>query len=243
MADAAQETRTVRVWDVPTRLFHWALVILVSLSFLTAEADWPKVNVNGRAIEPITLHMWCGYVILALVLFRIGWGVIGSSTARFRNFVRGPKAVVTYLGGLFKKPAPFVAGHNPAGALMIVAMLAALLVQTVTGLYTKDDDDFLGIAEGPLYGSVKESTSLFLTNIHLYGQEVILILIYAHILANLFYWLIKREDLIGAMFTGRRRLPNGETVAPIALASTTLAFGLLVVAAVGVWAFIALSRG
>ena len=242
MADAGQEPKTVRVWDVPTRLFHWALAILVLMSFVTAEAEWPDVRFAGRTIPHMTIHLWCGYAVLALLLFRLAWGVVGSSTARFRQFVRGPGAVIAYLRGLFRKPAAFFAGHNPAGAAMIVVMLAALLVQAISGLYSKDDDDFLGIAEGPLYSSVSEATGATMTGIHHLGHEAIEILIYAHILANLFYWLVRREDLIAAMFTGRRKVPAGETAEPATFASTNLAFAVFAAAAVIVWALIAFLR-
>jgi cytochrome b len=240
MAEAAHDGRTVKVWDLPTRLFHWVLSVLVLMMFLTGELDWPAIPLPGRTIDHMIVHKWCGYAILALLLFRLAWGMVGSSTARFASFVRGPGAAFTYLGGLFRKPAAFFAGHNPAGGLMIVLMLAALLVQAITGLFSKDDDDFLGIAEGPLHRSVSEATGKTMTNIHLYGHEVIEILIYVHILANLYYWLVRREDLIAAMFTGRRRLPTDVTAQDATFVSANLALGLIFIAAFIVWGAIAL---
>ena len=242
MAESHQQPKTVAVWDAPTRLFHWTLTILVLTSFVTAEGEWPDVHLAGRTIPHMTIHIWCGCAILALLLFRLAWGVVGSSTARFRQFVRGPAAVFAYLGGVFRKPAAFFAGHNPAGAAMIVVMLAALSVQAISGLYSKDPDDFLGVAEGPLHASVSAAIGARMTHIHHLGHEVIEILIYAHILANLFYWLVRREDLIVAMFTGRRKLPAGETVVPATFASTNLAIAIVAAAAGIVWAAIALLR-
>lgn len=242
MAETAHDGRTVKVWDLPTRLFHWVLAVLVLMMFLTGELDLPNLPLPGHTVDHMIVHIWCGYAILALVLFRLVWGLVGSSTARFANFVHGPGAAFTYLSALFKKPGAFFTGHNPAGALMVVAMLAALLVQSVTGLFTKDDDDFLGIAEGPLYSSVSEATGKALTRIHLYGHEVIEILIYIHILANLYYWLVRREDLITAMFTGRRRLPTGASAQDATFVSANLALALVIIAAAIVWGAIALLR-
>jgi len=221
MSDIAP--KTVKVWDLPTRLFHWALTVLVLLAFLTAEADWPKFE----NVPAMTIHKACGFGVLVLVVFRVVWGVIGSSTARFTQFVRGPGAVIAYLRRLFRQPATFIAGHNPAGALMIVVMLAALLAQATTGLFAKDDDDFFGIAEGPLHSSVSASLGETLTTIHGINHAVVELLILVHILANLYYWLVRREDLIAAMFTGRRRVPDGTQASDATFKSGWIAAAVL----------------
>src|SRR5438067_2364360 len=117
--------RMARVWDLPVRLFHWVLVALVVFSFTTG-----KLGGNW-----LRWHMYSGYLILTLVLFRIAWGVIGSDTARFAGFIRGPSHVVRYARSLLGGPPQFHAGHNPLGGLMVVLMLALLLLQASTGLF------------------------------------------------------------------------------------------------------------
>ncbi|TAL02403.1 MAG: hypothetical protein EPO08_07155 [Rhodospirillaceae bacterium] len=248
-----QPTGTLRVWDLPTRLFHWALVVLVLMSFVTAEGAWPDVPLpagmpGGAHLLPhMTLHIWCGYCILVLLLFRIGWGVVGSSTSRFADFVRGPAAILDYVRGFMRRPflrgpGAFYTGHNPLGAVMVIVLLAALLAQAVTGLFAKDEDDFFGIAVGPLHGSVSDAMGKTLTHIHHLGHEAIEDLVYLHILANLFYWLVRRENLIGAMITGRRRLQPGQSAPPISFASGKSAVGLFALAVIVVWTALALLR-
>ena len=121
----------MRVWDLPTRLVHWLVVLGVALSWWTGE--------TGR----LEWHRWSGYGLLGLVAFRIYWGFFGSSTARFRQFLRGPRTVIGYLRGAWP-PAP---GHNPLGALSVLALLALLATQIVLGLFAVDVD---GIESGPL---------------------------------------------------------------------------------------------
>ncbi|MES1262768.1 MAG: cytochrome b/b6 domain-containing protein, partial [Peristeroidobacter soli] len=120
-----------RVWDLPTRLTHWLFVIGLGVSWWTAE--------TGR----LEWHRWSGYALLALVSFRLYWGFVGSSTARFRNFVRGPRAIAAYL----RDGNGTSIGHNPLGALSVLALLGLLLAQIVLGLFAVDVD---GIESGPL---------------------------------------------------------------------------------------------
>ena len=244
MADNLSEepAGTVRVWDLPIRLFHWLLVVLVLMSFITAEGEWPDVHLpawspGGASVVPhMTLHIWCGYGILVLLLFRAGWGVIGSSTSRFTGFVRGPAAIAAYVRGFLRRPAVFFTGHNPLGAVMVLVLLTALLLQAVTGLFAKDEDDVYGIAVGPLHGRVSEATGKALTHFHHLGHELIEDLVYLHVLANLFYWLVRRENLIGAMFTGRRRLEPGQSATAVAFAANTRAVAVFALAVAVVWA-------
>src|SRR5712671_6045913 len=128
MAD--ESVKKVRVWDLPVRLFHWTLVVLLMTSFFSGRAggDWMK------------LHFWSGYSILALLLFRIAWGFVGSTTARFGHFVKGPGAGIAYARGLFGTKAEPDIGHNPVGGWMVVALILGLLVQIVTGLFATDTD-------------------------------------------------------------------------------------------------------
>src|SRR4029079_16675693 len=122
-------TRIVRVWDLPVRLFHWLLVLLVAISLT-------RGYIGGTALP---WHMRSGYCILALVLFRIVWGLMGSQTARFSDFIRGPSHVIGYARSLVKGASMFHAGHNPLGGLMVVLMLLLLLLPATTRFVVDDD--------------------------------------------------------------------------------------------------------
>ena len=176
------------MWDLPTRLFHWLLVALVAISFVTA-------SIGGNAMR---YHEWSGFTILALLLFRLVWGVIGSRESRFVNFVQGPSAVVRYATTLLGRDATPYLGHNPLGGWSIIAMLLTLFVQAATGLFANDDI----ITEGPLFDWVSKATSDWLTRVHNINQEVIIALVSIHVLAVLFYLFFKRENLIKPMIAG-----------------------------------------
>jgi cytochrome b len=128
--------RRVFVWDSPTRLFHWLLVISVIISFVTG-------NIGGNAMQ---YHEWGGFAILALLLFRLVWGLVGSRKSRFVTFVYGPSAVISYARALHRRNSAHYLGHNPLGGWSIIALLFTLLVQAVTGLFANDDI----LTEGPL---------------------------------------------------------------------------------------------
>ena len=180
--------RQVAVWDLPTRLFHWLLVALIGLSWWSAEE------------EQLDLHLYSGYAILTLLLFRLLWGLFGSSTARFAGFVRGPRAVLSYLrdpGGW--RPI----GHTPIGALSVIALLGLLLVQVATGLIQTDDD---GLVEGPLAPLVSFETSEAAHDVHDFTFDVLLVLIGLHVAAIIFYRLVLGKRLLGAMITGKAPL-------------------------------------
>ena len=183
----------------------------------------------------MTLHVWCGYSILTLLVFRLVWGFTGSSTARFQDFVRGPAAIVGYGRRLFSPGGSFVAGHNPMGALMVVAFLAVLLTQATTGLFARDVDDYFGVAQGPLIKLVSTKISASLTSLHKLNFALLEILILAHVLANILYWVVRHENLIGAMFTGRKVLKPGQTAPDIAFASGWRALAILIAVAVFSW--------
>ena len=170
------------IWDLPIRLFHWLIVALFAFSWWTAE--------NDRA----DLHIWSGIAILALLIFRILWGFVGSSTARFVNFVRGPRAVFGYVRGQWSG-----IGHNPLGALSVVALLGLLFVQVGLGLISTDED---GLVEGPLASLVSYSTSEDAVDLHEDLFNVLMIFVGLHLAAILFYRL-RGKGLIGPMLTGR----------------------------------------
>ena len=180
--------RPVKVWDVPTRLFHWLLVIFVITSVITAK-------IGGNLM---TTHMISGYLVLALLVFRVLWGFVGGYHARFASFLRGPMAVWQYAARLTCMDATRYLGHNPLGAWSVVAMLAVLLMQASTGLFASDDI----FTEGPLNPLVSNAASSTLTRIHNINAIVIGCLVAVHLAAVLFHLLFKGENLIKPMFTG-----------------------------------------
>lgn len=220
--NTARVLTPVRVWDAPTRLFHWGLVGLLGYLWWTGE--------NG----PMDDHMLAGYGVLALILWRVIYGVVGSTTARFSDFVKGPGAVVRYLKATFgrgadDKAAPL--GHNPAGGWMVLLLLLLLLAQTVTGLFSNDDI----FSEGPLANLVSKSTSDLLTGWHknilfpaLQG------LVALHILAAFLYLFLKGENLIRAMVTGKKPAAP-EAAHGVRFVSPLIALAVAAVAGGVVW--------
>ena len=140
------EDMTVRVWDRATRLFHWMLVGLIIGLFLTGKIGGFDIQIASMNlfITNMDLHMAFGTCVLVLLVFRLFWGITGSSTAQFKNFVRGPRAVFEYIRILTGKLPRFV-GHNPAGALMVLALLGGLFLQASSGLFSNDDLFFEGL--------------------------------------------------------------------------------------------------
>jgi len=201
----------VRVWDVPTRLIHWLIVLLVAASWWTGDTgrmDW---------------HRYSGYLLLGLVSFRIYWGLVGASTARFRQFVRGPRVVLSYLRGRWET----LPGHNPVGALSTLVLLALLAAQVVLGLFAVDVD---GIESGPLSNHVSFATGRACAKLHHQLFDVLLVLIAAHVAAVLFYVVVKKQNLIAAMFTGKREY--AQDLQPVVNASKLrLISGAIIVAA------------
>jgi cytochrome b len=179
---------SIRVWDLPTRLFHWLLLALVVSSFVTG-----KLGGNW-----MLYHEWSGEVILTLLLFRVGWGIIGSTPSRFRAFLAGPGTVMRYARTLLRRDAPHHIGHNPLGGWSVMAMLLALFIQAGTGLFANDDI----ATTGPLYAWVSKAASDRLTAVHHLNQNVIIVLVAIHVAAVLFHLLYKRDDLITPMVTG-----------------------------------------
>jgi cytochrome b len=210
--DPASTPVKQRVWDLPVRLFHWLLVVLIPFSWWTAR--------NGE----IDLHIWSGCGVLTLLLFRILWGFVGSSTARFSSFVRGPRAVLGYARDTRAWKA---IGHNPMGALSVLALLAVLIAQVSLGLINSDED---GIVQGPLARHVDLSTTEWAHEWHDILFDVLVVLIALHIAAILFYRLAGKK-LTGAMITGRGEIdPDVEPMQP----GKWWAAALCLAAAVGV---------
>ncbi len=190
-ADLIQPDVIQPVWDLPIRLFHWLLVALIGFSWWSVEnhhTDW---------------HIWSGLAIMSLLIFRLLWGMVGSSTARFSNFVRGPRVVRDYLRGT---AGWRVAGHTPLGALSVVALLAAIAVQVGLGLFSTDED---GLNAGPLAPLVSLDASEAARDLHEVFFNVLLALIALHIATVIFYRLVLGRKLAGTMISGRAALEPG----------------------------------
>lgn len=182
----------LRVWDLPTRLFHWVLVVLILLQFGTGQWGWLDMY----------WHMRFGYTVLALLLFRIAWGFVGSDTSRFTQFVRSPMHAWRFFKASLTDREQRTFGHNPLGGWSVLAMLASLLLQVTTGLFSSDDI----ITFGPFSGWVSESTVSLMTRIHHWNRIVLLVLIGLHIAAVMTHLIGKRENLITPMITGDKRV-------------------------------------
>ena len=178
----------VAIWDLPTRLFHWTLAGLIAFSWWSAEYhhdDW---------------HIWSGMAVLTLLIFRLLWGFVGSSTARFANFVRGPGAVLGYLRGGWRG-----IGHNPLGAISVVALLAITALQVGLGLIASDED---GLMQGPLANLVSMDASDFARELHEALFNILLAFIALHVAAIVFYKL-RGKGLLTPMITGRGEAQQG----------------------------------
>lgn len=177
----------IKVWDPLVRLFHWSLVGAFTLAYL-----------SGDELEQ--LHVYAGYAVLGLVLTRLVWGVIGTEHARFSDFVRGPRTTLAYLFDLLRHRAKRYLGHNPAGGAMIVALLASLLITTVTGLVT-----YAGEGGGPLAGWLAGAAiGHAAEEIHEVFANLTVLLVVLHVAGVLAGSLLHHENLVRAMFTGRK---------------------------------------
>lgn len=186
-----------KVWDAPVRLVHWLFVFFVAFSWWTAE--------EGE----MQWHFWSGLTIVGLVVFRIYWGFAGPETARFARFIRGPGDIIGYAGKLFRADYRASFGHNPLGALSVVAILLALAAQVGLGLFATDTD---GLESGPLSRYVSYEFSRAAADLHEDAFDILLWLIVLHVAAIAFYLIVKRINLIGPMITGARK--GGEVEGP-----------------------------
>lgn len=208
----------VRVWDLPLRVFHWALTLCVAGAVVCAKIGGNAMPWHGRF----------GLAVLGLLVFRLAWGFIGSTHARFADFVRGPATIRAYLRGEWQGE-----GHNPLGALSVLAMLGTLLMLAATGPFANDDIAF----EGPLYALVGKALSDRISSVHHFFEPVILLLVALHLAAIAYYVLHRKETLIRPMITGRRQgrgpsATGGGTAAFLVALALALA---AVYAASGAW--------
>lgn len=211
---------TIKVWDLPTRIFHWATVLLVAACWWTASGD-----------GDMDKHLLCGYAVLTLLLFRLVWGVVGSTTARFAHFVRAPAAVLEYFSDMRKTDAPPHIGHNPAGGWMVLALLGMLLLIAGSGLFANDDI----LTEGPLAHFVGTDLSDLATAWHERGFYILLALVGLHLGAILFYLLVKKENLVRPMFSGIKFCASNEIPRNLRTRGAGWAVPVLCCAALLVW--------
>ena len=208
---------SMRVWDAPTRLFHWAIVLLVATSYASIRLD------------RIDLHLLSGYTMLTLLLFRLAWGFVGSETSRFRQFLVSPLAGFRHLAQFTRREPDDQVGHNAAGGWMVLILLGDLGVQVGTGLFSNDDV----VTQGPLAHLVSKGVSDEVSAVHAYNFDVLLALMALHVVAIIAYATVKRHNLLRPMITGRKRLP-GATRQP-RMASPLLAAMLVALSACLVW--------
>ncbi|MCS0496155.1 cytochrome b/b6 domain-containing protein [Ancylobacter sp. MQZ15Z-1] len=227
--EAASAPATVLAWDLPTRLAKWLLAALVGLAF--ASKYYGDVG--------LVWHQWNGLAILVVLVFRLLWGLVGGSTARFSAFLRGPGAALGYgLGLLRGRPAHYL-GHNPLGGWMVIALLLVAAAQALTGLFTTDDI----IVYAPMTAVASDETIARASALHQQIYPILLGLIALHVVANIAYSALGSDNLIAAMVLGRK--PAGRYVdpAPATPGSVALAIACLAVAVLVVFGGIALAGG
>lgn len=218
-ATAAQIS--VRVWDLPTRLFHWLLAACVLGSIVSAK-------IGGNAM---VWHFRFGYVVLTLLAFRLAWGFVGGRWSRFSSFVYAPSTTLRYLRGQSRDEEHLHVGHNPLGAFAVFGFLALLSLQVSTGLVADDEIS----NTGPLVKFVSGSTSSLATNWHKnFGQWLIIALIVLHLAAIAFYWKRRRRNLVAPMLHGDKPLAAHVPASDDGVRERTLAAILLVACAAGV---------
>lgn len=210
----------VQVWDLPVRLFHWSLLALVVLAWRSGET------------RDLNLHRLAGSGVAGLLVFRLWWGVFGSSTARFSSFVKGPGRVAAYARALVSgtKAGPEI-GHNPMGGWSVLALMLCLVALTGFGLFAVDTD---GLESGPFSGLVDFDTGRLASHLHALAFDALEILVALHLLAVLFY-AFRRQNLTGAMVTGRKRAAQADALKP----GSVLMLALGLVLGSGVFAILA----
>lgn len=211
---ASDGPATARIWDLPTRLSHWAIAVLFMLQFLSGQFG----------LFPPAFHLWAGYALLAAVLFRLQWGLIGPDRSRFSHFTTGPRAVGRYLAGLWTRQPSHWPGHNPLGGWSSVAMLLLLSIQIITGLLIET----WGELRGPLAERVSRDTAIFMADVHALVLWPLLGLIGLHILAACSYLIFKRENRICAIFFSGRLIVRADTADTAAASPARVVLALAV---------------
>lgn len=221
--DVAPATRhphtvAVRVWDLPTRVFHWTLTLSVIGSFTTG-------YIGGNAL---VWHLRLGYLAFTLLLFRIVWGFVGGHWSQFRRFTYAPTTSLRYLRGASRPEEHHDVGHNPLGAFSVYALLLMLAAQVATGLFADDEI----ATTGPLNKFVAGKTASLLTWWHKeIGQRAIMVLVLLHVAAIAWYWLRRRQNLVGPMLSGDKALRPGVPASVDHIGSRMAALAILAAAA------------
>lgn len=211
----------MKVWDAPTRLFHWGVVVLIGLSYLSVREGWMRV------------HLIAGYTMLGGLVFRLVWGFGGSDTARFARFLKSPVAGLVHLTHILRREEDREIGHNAAGGWMVLLMLLLLAVQVGAGLCA-NTDDHAGI-DGPLARYVGRQWSDVANRVHAFNFDLILAVIVLHLLTVVAYGVFKGQDLVRPMITGKKRLPGAMRQPRMASPLRAIAVALVAAAvAVGV---------
>ncbi|MBK7674180.1 MAG: cytochrome b/b6 domain-containing protein [Candidatus Accumulibacter sp.] len=214
-------TQRIRLWDLPTRIFHWSLAILVLAAFISGK-------IGGNAMD---WHGKFGLTILGLLTFRLVWGIVGSTYARFASFFPTPASVLAYLRGQWQG-----VGHNPLGALSVFGLLGLLAFQVASGLFSNDDIAF----RGPLYDLIGKALSDRLTGLHKLSVNALIALVVLHLAAILYYTRVRKDNLLKPMLTGWREVAPGQGTSatgggPIAFVIALLIALAAVYAASGSW--------
>lgn len=207
---SSQTLRPVRVWDGAVRLSHWLIVALVAFSWWSAG-------------ENLTWHRWSGYAVIGLLVFRVWWGFTGGGAARFTSFLRGPATLLSYLRTVGRRDVSTTPGHNPLGAISVVALLLVLAAQVGTGLFVVDVDAFDG---GPMSDRVSFETGRAIAEIHETIFRVLQALVALHVVAVVYYLVWKRTDLITPMITGVKKLATDPGFAPARLWAFVVGVGI-----------------
>ncbi|RPA63911.1 cytochrome B [Shewanella frigidimarina] len=207
------EQQKIKVWDFPTRFFHWAMVCLIGGLWWTAE------------IGEMQWHQILAYLLMTLITFRLIWGFIGSDTAKFTHFFVAPKKVIAYAKA---QPKPSSLGHNPLGGYMVIVLLGSLVLQLSTGLFATDDI----FTEGPLIYLVSSDTAGWLTWLHKTNFNLILALAAVHIIAVLVH-VFKGDNILKAMFSGYKQVT--EQVASPTLRSPWMALVIVLAIFAAIW--------
>ncbi len=203
----------MKVWDAPIRLFHWGVVLLIAVSYVSISEGWMRV------------HLISGYTMLGALVFRLVWGFAGSDTARFGRFLKNPITGLTHLTHILRREEDREIGHNAAGGWMVLLMLLLLAVQVATGLCANTDDDYM--INGPLAKYVGKHLSDRLSGIHAFNFNLILGVIALHLLAVVAYAVFKGQDLVRPMITGKKRLPGAMRAPRLASPLRAIVVGLV----------------
>ena len=224
----SHQPQTVRIWDLPTRLFHWLLMLSVAGLITTGEL----------AGEAMFFHFWFGYAVLTLVLFRLVWGVVGGHWSRFVNFIPRPAELKEYLLAIRHKQSTHHVGHNPLGALSVVLMLLLLFAQVFTGFMSDDEI----ATTGPWVALVPNSWVSLATQYHAdFGKIFLIVLIVVHVATVIYYKRAKNKDLITPMLNGNKELPSDTPTSRDTVTSRLFALGVLIACAYVVYRLVHLA--